>query len=114
YTIDTENSITAFATKQEAGERIWKAIQSLEGGSPAEATAQGATGGPFSADRRLPIFELLDGRQARNAVPNLDQPPGNQAGQFLLAAEALTLEKCPTGGRGAKALATILPASPRV
>src|SRR5437016_10821 len=83
YTIDTENSITAFASKQEAGEgesfssqqelaslvaewqtdrlvevwngipgltpvkkfadrksavsRIWKAVQSLDGGSPAEA-----------------------------------------------------------------------------
>src|SRR2546427_9984347 len=86
YTIDTENSITAFATKQEAGEgesfssqqelaslvaewptdrlvevwngipgltpvkkftdrksavsRIWKAIQSLDGGTPAEAATK--------------------------------------------------------------------------
>src|SRR5947209_6448063 len=86
YTIDTENSITAFPTKQEAGEgesfssqqelaslvadwptdrlievwngipgltpvkkftdrksavsRIWKAIQSLDGGSPAEAATR--------------------------------------------------------------------------
>src|SRR6266404_196106 len=88
YTIDTENSITAHATKQETGEgesfssqqelaslvaewpadrlievwngipgltpvkkfkdqksavsRIWKAIQSLDGGSPAETPAQPA------------------------------------------------------------------------
>src|SRR3989454_1394884 len=98
YTIDTENSITAHATKPEAGEgesfgsqqelaglvaewptdrlvevwngipgltpvkkftdrksavsRIWKAIQSLDGGSPAEAARRkGQPGAPF---RKLP------------------------------------------------------------
>ena len=96
YTIDTENSITAFATKQDAGEgesfssqqelaslvanwpverlievwngipgltpvkkftdrksavrRIWKAIQSLDGGSPAE-TATAAPKAPKKAKR---------------------------------------------------------------
>jgi len=97
YTIDKENSITAFATKQEAGEgesfssqqelaslvaewpadrlieiwngipgltpvkkftdrksavsRIWKAIQSLDGGSAAEAPAPSTTAAGAVIDR---------------------------------------------------------------
>src|SRR5205809_279651 len=50
---------------------------------------------PDPADGRLLILELLYRREARDAVPDLDQPVRrplrNQAGQLLLAAEALAL-----------------------
>src|SRR5437899_4975936 len=57
---------------------------------------------PNPADRRLPVRELLDGRAAGDTVPDLHQPVrrplGNQAGQLLLAAEALALAGLLLGG----------------
>src|SRR5882724_2075776 len=112
YTIDKENSITAFATKQEAGEgesfssqqelaslvaewpadrllevwngipgvtpvkkftnqksavsRIWKAIQSLDGGSPAET----ATATPKRASKaKVPAKKGKKAKSAAKAKP---------------------------------------------
>jgi len=119
YTIDTENSITAFASKQEAGEgesfssqqelaslvaewptdrlievwngipglppvkkstdrksavaRIWKAIQSLDGGSPAEA----ATTAPKRANKAKAAAK--QGKKAKNAKNAAKAKPAKAA-----------------------------------
>jgi len=53
---------------------------------------------PDPAHRRRPIRELLDGREAGDTVPDLNQPVrqpgGGEIRQFLLAGEYLTLEIC--------------------
>lgn len=54
---------------------------------------QALNGLPDTADRGLPVRELLDRTHARQAVPDLDQPRSRplsrQFGQFFLALEAL-------------------------
>src|SRR5215813_2449507 len=76
--------------------RSWPPLSFLPFGPlPPRCRRPGQDRFPDPAHRRLLVRERLDGCNAGNAVPDLDQPVrrplGNQAGQFLLAAEALPL-----------------------
>jgi hypothetical protein len=147
YTIDTENSITAFATKQEAGDgqsfssqqelaslvaewpadrlvevwngipgltpvkkfkdqksavsKIWKAIQSLDGGNPAETPARAK---PAATAARKPAKKAKDAAKGKPTKPAKAKPAPKPAKGRKPAAKAAQ----PAAARDGSKKATVL------